>query len=112
MRARRSTMRSSPAGCARAVAARKPMLDAAHTGCRLVHAESDGLPGVIADRYGESWSCSCSSAGAEAWRDAIVAALVDATGCAPSTSAPTPKCARSKACRRAPASLPARCPRA
>ncbi len=29
-----------------AAAARAPMLDATHTGCRLVHAESDGLPGV------------------------------------------------------------------
>ena len=27
--------------------------DAAHTGARLVHGESDGLPGVVADRYGE-----------------------------------------------------------
>ena len=33
-----------------AVAARGSMLDGANTGCRLVHAESDGLPGVIADR--------------------------------------------------------------
>ena len=29
------------------------MLDATHTGCRLVHGESDGLPGVVADRYGD-----------------------------------------------------------
>ena len=65
-----------------AVAARKPMLDAAHTGCRLVHAESDGLPGVIADRYGEVVVVQLHNAGAEAWRDSIVAALVDATGCA------------------------------
>ncbi|MEO8566500.1 MAG: class I SAM-dependent rRNA methyltransferase [Betaproteobacteria bacterium] len=64
-----------------AVAARKPMLDAAHTGCRLVHAESDGLPGVIADRYGEVVVVQLHNAGAEAWRDSIVTALLDATGC-------------------------------
>jgi 23S rRNA (cytosine1962-C5)-methyltransferase len=65
-----------------AVAARAPMLDAAHSGCRLVHAESDGLPAVIADRYGEVVVMQLLSAGAEAWRDSIVTALVDATGCA------------------------------
>jgi 23S rRNA (cytosine1962-C5)-methyltransferase len=65
-----------------AVAARTPMLDPAHTGCRLVHAESDGLPGVIADRYGEVVVVQLQSSGAEAWRDTIVAALIDATGCA------------------------------
>jgi len=37
----------------RAVAARAAMRDVEHTGCRLVHGESDGLPGVIADRYGD-----------------------------------------------------------
>ena len=29
------------------------MLDARHTACRLIHGESDGLPGVVADRYGD-----------------------------------------------------------
>lgn len=65
-----------------AVAARKPMLDTAHSGCRLVHAESDGLPGVIADRYGEVVVVQLHNAGAEAWRDSIVTALVAVTGCA------------------------------
>jgi 23S rRNA (cytosine1962-C5)-methyltransferase len=64
-----------------AVAARAPMLDPAHSGCRLVHAESDGLPGVIADRYGEVAVVQLQSSGAEAWRKAIVDALIDATGC-------------------------------
>ena len=67
---------------ARAVAARAPMLDRRHTGCRLIHGESDGLPGVIADRYADTIVLQLSSAGAERWRDAIVAALVDATGAA------------------------------
>ncbi len=51
-------------------------------GLRLIHGESDGLPGIIADRYGETVVLQLNSAGAEKWRDAIVAALLQATGCA------------------------------
>lgn len=51
-------------------------------GLRLIHAESDGLPGVIADRYGDTVVLALTSAGAEKWRDAIVGALKKATGCA------------------------------
>jgi 23S rRNA (cytosine1962-C5)-methyltransferase len=63
-----------------ACAARSALLDADHTAVRLVHAESDGLPGVIADRYGDTVVLQLSSTGAEHWRDAIVAALAHATG--------------------------------
>ncbi|HKW80409.1 MAG TPA: class I SAM-dependent rRNA methyltransferase [Casimicrobiaceae bacterium] len=65
-----------------AVGARSTMIDAAHDGCRLIHAESDRLPGVVADRYGEVVVVQLSSAGADAWRKTIVAALVAVTGCA------------------------------
>ncbi|HRP96895.1 MAG TPA: class I SAM-dependent methyltransferase [Rhodocyclaceae bacterium] len=58
-----------------------PLL-AGEAGVRLVHGESDGLPGVIADRFGDVVVVQLTSAGAEKWRDAIVAALVQATGCA------------------------------
>ncbi|TCJ12811.1 methyltransferase domain-containing protein [Parasulfuritortus cantonensis] len=51
-------------------------------GLRLIHAESDGLPGVIADRYGDTVVVQLTSAGADKWRKAIVNALVLATGCA------------------------------
>ena len=51
-------------------------------GVRLIHAESDGLPGVIADRYGDTVVVQLTSAGADKWRQAIVAGLVKATGCA------------------------------
>jgi 23S rRNA (cytosine1962-C5)-methyltransferase len=47
---------------------------------RLVHGESDGLPGVIADRYGDTVVLQLSSAGAERWRDAIADALLAAGG--------------------------------
>ena len=64
-----------------AVHARVELVDAEHTGCRLVHGESDGLPGFIADRYGDVAVVQLLTAGAEAWRDALLAALRDATGC-------------------------------
>ena len=64
----------------RAVAARAAMQDDRHSGCRLVHAESDGLPGVVADRYGEVVVVQLSSAGAELWRGAIVDALAAVPG--------------------------------
>ncbi len=51
-------------------------------GLRLIHAESDGLPGVIADQYGDTIVIQLTSAGADKWRNAIVAGLVKATGCA------------------------------
>jgi 23S rRNA (cytosine1962-C5)-methyltransferase len=65
---------------ARACAARRTLLDAANTGCRLIHGESDRLPGVIADRYGDTIVIQLLSAGADAWRDAIADALVASTG--------------------------------
>jgi 23S rRNA (cytosine1962-C5)-methyltransferase len=46
-----------------------------------LHGESDGLPGVIADQYGDTVVVQLNSAGADKWRKAIVAALVRATGC-------------------------------
>ena len=49
---------------------------------RLIHGESDGLPGVIADQYGDTVVVQLTSAGADKWRNAIVAGLVKATGCA------------------------------
>jgi 23S rRNA (cytosine1962-C5)-methyltransferase len=58
-----------------------PLL-AMEEGVRLIHGESDGLPGVIADRYGNVVVLQLTSAGADKWREAIVAGLVQATGCA------------------------------
>jgi 23S rRNA (cytosine1962-C5)-methyltransferase len=66
---------------ARACAARRTLLDADHTACRLVHAECDGLPGVIADRYDDTVVVQLLSAGAERWRDAIARALQSGVSC-------------------------------
>lgn len=41
------------------------------TGMRLIHAESDGLPGLIVDQYGDVIVMQIGSAGAERWREAI-----------------------------------------
>jgi 23S rRNA (cytosine1962-C5)-methyltransferase len=54
---------------------------AGQDGVRLIHGESDGLPGVIADRYGAVVVLQLTSVGADKWREAIVAGLVQATGC-------------------------------
>ena len=40
-------------------------------GVRLIHAESDGLPGLIVDRYGDVLVMQIGSAGPERWRDTI-----------------------------------------
>ncbi|WP_333817614.1 RSP_2647 family RNA methyltransferase [Tabrizicola sp.] len=49
---------------------------------RLVHAESDGLPGVVIDRFGAVAVVQPNAAWAEAHLEALVAALVAVTGVA------------------------------
>ena len=51
--------------------------DATTNAVRLVNAESDGLPGVVADYYAGHVVCQLTSAGADARRDEIAAALMD-----------------------------------
>lgn len=46
-------------------------LEQAGNGMRLVHGESDGLPGLIVDRYGEVLVMQLGSAGPERWRDTL-----------------------------------------
>ena len=45
------------------------------SGYRLVNAESDGLPGVIIDRYEDYLVCQFLTMGAEVWKDTIVRQL-------------------------------------
>ncbi|MDP2257102.1 MAG: class I SAM-dependent methyltransferase [Polaromonas sp.] len=49
-------------------------------GVRLVHGESDGLPGVVVDRYADTLVAQFSSCGAERWKGVIVEALLAQTG--------------------------------
>ena len=51
-------------------------------GVRLVHGESDGLPGVVVDRYADTLSAQFLSAGAERWKQVIADALVKSSGAA------------------------------
>ncbi|PXW29533.1 class I SAM-dependent rRNA methyltransferase [Paraburkholderia caballeronis] len=72
----------------RAVAHRRAMVR--DTGAvRLIFGEADGLPGLIVDQYDAANDanahsqlvCQFMAAGVEAWKEAIVAALIAATGC-------------------------------
>jgi 23S rRNA (cytosine1962-C5)-methyltransferase len=47
---------------------------------RLVHAESDGLPGLIVDRYAGTLVVQVLSAGVEYWRETLVGLLAELTG--------------------------------
>jgi len=47
----------------------------ASNGMRLIHAESDGLPGLIVDQYGDVLVMQIGSAGTERWRDTIAGIL-------------------------------------
>ena len=55
-------------------------LNTENNSCRLVHAESDGLPGLIVDRYGGHLVVQFLTAAIESWRDAILHSLSELTG--------------------------------
>ena len=66
---------------AEAAAARTAFgIHAASDAFRLVHAESDRLPGVIVDRYADTAVVQLLSAGAERWRDALADAVFELPG--------------------------------
>jgi len=49
----------------------------ADAACRLVFAESDGLPGLVVDRYADFVVCQFLSTGAERWRAEVADLLVE-----------------------------------
>ncbi len=62
----------------RAIAARQPLLaDGTTTACRLVNAESDNIPGLVVDQYGDVIVAQYLSAGADARRELFNELLVD-----------------------------------
>lgn len=67
---------------ARAIARRESLLTGAGAAVRLVHAESDGLPGIIVDQYADTLSVQLLSAGAEFWRETLFDLLMELTGAA------------------------------
>jgi len=65
----------------RAIESRRELgLVGTDTACRLVFAESDGLPGLVVDRYADFVVCQFLSAGAEHWRAEIAGSLVELCG--------------------------------
>lgn len=66
---------------ARAIGLRRELLaDPTTTACRLLYAESDGVPGLIADLYASTLVIQCLTAGIAARRDLFVALLSDLVG--------------------------------
>jgi 23S rRNA (cytosine1962-C5)-methyltransferase len=59
----------------RASSMRAELLCENTTAFRLMNSESDGLPGVIVDCYSDFAVCQFLSAGAEFWKETIIAAL-------------------------------------
>jgi 23S rRNA (cytosine1962-C5)-methyltransferase len=51
----------------------------ATTAFRLIHAESDGLPGLIVDHYGDTLVLQSLTAGSEYWKDTLATLLLEAT---------------------------------
>ena len=47
---------------------------------RVVFSEADGVPGLTADRYGDTVVCQLTTAGADAWRDVLADALAALPG--------------------------------
>lgn len=64
----------------RAAASRATLPAGVTDGLRLVHGESDGLPGIVADRYDDTVVVQLLSTGAERWRDAVADALAGLSG--------------------------------
>ena len=66
----------------RAVDYRGAVVKTGTNAVRLVHGESDGLPGLIVDRYADTAVMQCSSVGADRWRDVVADALIEHGRCA------------------------------
>ncbi len=65
--------------CSAAIQARS-RFDIPSDAMRLVHGESDGLPGLVVDRYADTLVAQFLSAGAQRWKDVLADALLAATG--------------------------------
>jgi len=66
----------------RAIEARRSLFRGQETDAyREVHAESDGIPGLILDRYGDVRVAQFLSVGAERWRETILGSLAGRGDC-------------------------------
>jgi 23S rRNA (cytosine1962-C5)-methyltransferase len=65
-----------------ALALREALPAAKHSNAlRLINAESDGLPGLVVDRYADVLVAQFLAAGVERWRDTILDLLTEISGC-------------------------------
>ncbi|MDD4869720.1 MAG: class I SAM-dependent methyltransferase [Kiritimatiellae bacterium] len=62
-----------------AISCRSSSFSGRTAGYRLVNAESDMLPGLIVDRYGDFIVCQFLSRGSEFWKKEIISQLVELT---------------------------------
>ncbi len=65
--------------CTRAIRARD-RFDIQSNAMRLVHGESDSLPGLIVDRYDDTLVAQFTSCGVDRWKETIADALLATTG--------------------------------
>ncbi|MCD6577832.1 MAG: class I SAM-dependent rRNA methyltransferase [Anaerolineaceae bacterium] len=56
------------------------IINSTNNSCRLINAESDGLPGLIVDLYADLLVVQLLSTGPERWKDTIVKSLISITG--------------------------------
>ena len=66
----------------RAAIEMRSVLSGSSKSLRLIHAESDGLPGLIVDRYEDVLVLQSLTAGSEFWKETIAGLLVEETGIA------------------------------
>jgi 23S rRNA (cytosine1962-C5)-methyltransferase len=64
----------------RSAARRDALLASGTDAARLVFSEADDVPGLIADRYGDTVICQLTTVGADRWRDVIADALIALDG--------------------------------
>lgn len=64
----------------RAAIEMRSVLSGSSKSLRLIHAESDGLPGLIVDRYEDVLVLQSLTAGSEFWKETIADLLVEETG--------------------------------
>jgi len=65
----------------KAIDTRYSLFDSSSTdSLRLVYAESDNIPGLIVDRYGNVLVMQCLTAGAEYWKETFADLLLEETG--------------------------------
>jgi 23S rRNA (cytosine1962-C5)-methyltransferase len=64
-----------------ALAARQMLNVERHSNAfRLIYAESDGVPGLIVDRYQDTLVMQCLTAGSEYWKETLADLLLEETG--------------------------------